>query len=166
MATGRIRSLLLGLWGSLALGTASAQTSDTGALVDKVASGVVTIEYRVPRAFDTYGPATGLSATGFVVDADKIKAKGVDRIICTSVNDTFVMDAWGKAHNAEDIVMLADGMGDFAKALGLTQDRTANQMGIRSQRYAMIVDDGVVKLLNIDEKGLESTSSEAILAAL
>ncbi|WP_375171541.1 peroxiredoxin [Marinobacter sp.] len=120
--------------------------------------------FAVPGAFTPTCSAAHLP--GFVVDADKIKAKGVDRIICTSVNDTFVMDAWGKAHNAEELVMLADGMGDFAKALGLTQDRTANQMGIRSQRYAMIVDDGVVKLLNIDEKGLESTSSEAILAAL
>lgn len=120
--------------------------------------------FAVPGAFTPTCSAAHLP--GFVVDADKIKAKGVDRIICTSVNDTFVMYAWGKAHNAEEIVMLADGMGDFAKALGLTQDRTANQMGIRSQRYVMIVDDGVVKLLNIDEKGLESTSSEAILAAL
>ncbi|MEA1080310.1 peroxiredoxin [Marinobacter qingdaonensis] len=130
----------------------------------QLCAGQKVVIFAVPGAFTPTCSAAHLP--GFVVDADKIKAKGVDRIICTSVNDTFVMDAWGKAHNAEEIVMLADGMGDFAKALGLTQDRTANQMGIRSQRYAMIVDDGVVKLLNIDEKGLESTSSEAILAAL
>ena len=130
----------------------------------QLCAGQKVVIFAVPGAFTPTCSAAHLP--GFVVDADKIKAKGVDRIICTSVNDTFVMDAWGKAHNAEDIIMLADGMGDFAKALGLTQDRTANQMGIRSQRYAMIVDDGVVKLLNIDEKGLESTSSEAILAAL
>jgi peroxiredoxin len=130
----------------------------------QLCAGQKVVIFAVPGAFTPTCSAAHLP--GFVVDADKIKAKGVDRIICTSVNDTFVMDAWGKAHNAEDIVMLADGMGDFAKALGLTQDRTANQMGIRSQRYAMIVDDGVVKLLNIDEKGLESTSSEAILATL
>lgn len=130
----------------------------------QLCAGQKVVIFAVPGAFTPTCSAAHLP--GFVVDADKIKAKGVDRIICTSVNDTFVMDAWGKAHNAEEIVMLADGMGDFAKALGLTQDRTANQMGIRSQRYAMIVDDGVVKLLNIDEKGLESTSSDAILAAL
>ncbi len=130
----------------------------------QLCAGQKVVIFAVPGAFTPTCSAAHLP--GFVVDADKIKAKGVDRIICTSVNDTFVMDAWGKAHNAEELVMLADGMGDFAKALGLTQDRTANQMGIRSQRYAMIVDDGVVKLLNIDEKGLESTSSEAILAAL
>ena len=120
--------------------------------------------FAVPGAFTPTCSAAHLP--GFVVDADKLKAKGVDSIVCTSVNDTFVMDAWGKAHNAEQIVMLADGLAEFAKALGLIQDRTASQMGIRSQRYAMIVNDGVVELLNIDEKGLESTSSEAILAAL
>ncbi|AHI29490.1 peroxiredoxin [Marinobacter similis] len=120
--------------------------------------------FAVPGAFTPTCSAAHLP--GFVVDADKLKAKGVDSIICTSVNDTFVMDAWGKAHNAEQIVMLADGLAEFAKAVGLTQDRTASQMGIRSQRYAMIVNDGVVEVLNIDEKGLETTSSEAILAAL
>lgn len=120
--------------------------------------------FAVPGAFTPTCSAAHLP--GFVVDADKLKAKGVDSIICTSVNDTFVMDAWGKAHNAEQIVMLADGLAEFAKAVGLTQDRTASQMGIRSQRYAMIVNDGVVEVLNIDEKGLETTSSAAILAAL
>ena len=120
--------------------------------------------FAVPGAFTPTCSAAHLP--GFVVDADKLKAKGVDSIVCTSVNDTFVMDAWGKAHNAEQIIMLADGLGEFAGALGLTQDRTASQMGIRSQRYAMIVNDGVVEVLNIDEKGLETTSSEAILAAL
>lgn len=120
--------------------------------------------FAVPGAFTPTCSAAHLP--GFVVDADNLKAKGVDSIVCTSVNDTFVMDAWGKAHNAEQIVMLADGLGEFAGALGLTQDRTASQMGIRSQRYAMIVNDGVVEMLNIDEKGLETTSSEAILAAL
>lgn len=127
-------------------------------------AGKKVVLFAVPGAFTPTCSAAHLP--GFVVDADKLKAKGVDSIVCTSVNDTFVMDAWGKAHNAEQIVMLADGLAEFAKALGLTQDRTASQMGIRSQRYAMIVNDGVVELLNIDEKGLESTSSEAILAAL
>ncbi len=127
-------------------------------------AGKKVVLFAVPGAFTPTCSAAHLP--GFVVDADKLKARGVDSIICTSVNDTFVMDAWGKAHNAEQIVMLADGLAEFAKAVGLTQDRTASQMGIRSQRYAMIVNDGVVEVLNIDEKGLETTSSEAILAAL
>lgn len=130
----------------------------------QLCAGQKVVIFAVPGAFTPTCSAAHLP--GFVVDADKIKAKGVDRIICTSVNDTFVMDAWGKAHNAEQIIMLADGLAEFAKAVGLTQDRTASQMGIRSQRYAMIVNDGVVEVLNIDEKGLETTSSEAILAAL
>lgn len=138
-------------------GPEKVQTSDLFA-------GKKVVLFAVPGAFTPTCSAAHLP--GFVVDTDKLKANGIDRIICTSVNDTFVMDAWGKAHNAEQIVMLADGLAEFATALGLTQDRTASQMGIRSQRYAMIVNDGVVELLNIDEKGLESTSSEAILAAL
>ncbi|QSP95473.1 peroxiredoxin [Marinobacter salinisoli] len=127
-------------------------------------AGKTVVMFAVPGAFTPTCSAAHLP--GFVVNADKIRAKGVDSIICTSVNDAFVMDAWGKAHNAEDVIMLADGLAEFAEALDLTQDRTAAQMGIRSQRYAMIVDDGIVRLLNIDEKGLESTSAEAILAAL
>ncbi|MBW4934943.1 peroxiredoxin [Marinobacter sp. F4206] len=127
-------------------------------------AGKKVVMFAVPGAFTPTCSKAHLP--GFVVDADKIKAKGVDSIICTSVNDTFVMDAWGKANNAEQIVMLADGLGEFANAVGLTQDRTATQMGIRSQRYAMIVDDGIITLLNVDEQGLEKTSSEAILAAL
>lgn len=127
-------------------------------------AGKKVVIFAVPGAFTPTCSRAHLP--GFVVDADKIKAKGVDSIICTSVNDTFVMDAWGKAHNAEEIIMLADGLGEFAEAIGLTQDRTASQMGIRSQRYAMIVNDGTVQSLDIDEQGLEKTSSEAILARL
>ena len=127
-------------------------------------AGKKVVVFAVPGAFTPTCSKAHLP--GFVVDADKIKAKGVDSIICTSINDTFVMDAWGKAHNAENIIMLADGLGEFAKAIDLTQDRTASQMGIRSQRYAMIVNDGTVQSLEIDEQGLAKTSSEAILAAL
>jgi peroxiredoxin len=83
-----------------------------------------------------------------------------------SVNDVFVMDAWGKAANAEHLVMLADGNGDFTKALDLVLDASVYGMGARSKRFAMVVDDGVVSLLNIDEAALEATSAEAILAAL
>ncbi|PHQ25036.1 peroxiredoxin [Marinobacter guineae] len=127
-------------------------------------AGKKVVLFAVPGAFTPTCSAAHLP--GFVVNADKLRAKGVDSIICTSVNDTFVMDAWGKAHNAEDLVMLADGLGEFAKALDLTQDRTASQMGIRSQRYAMIVNDVTVELLNIDAQGLDQTSAETILDAL
>ncbi|MBW7471648.1 peroxiredoxin [Marinobacter sp. M216] len=127
-------------------------------------AGKKVVVFAVPGAFTPTCSAAHLP--GFVVNADQIKAKGVDSIVCTSVNDAFVMDAWGKASNAEEIVMLADGLAEFATAVGLTQDRTATKMGIRSQRYAMIVDDGVVTWLEVDEKGLEKTSAEAILAAL
>ncbi|WP_417568176.1 peroxiredoxin [Marinobacter sp.] len=127
-------------------------------------AGKKVVLFAVPGAFTPTCSAAHLP--GFVVNADKLRAKGVDSIICTSVNDTFVMDAWGKAHNAEDLIMLADGLGEFARALDLTQDRTASQMGIRSQRYAMIVNDGTVELLNIDAQGLDQTSAETILDSL
>lgn len=127
-------------------------------------AGKKAVLFAVPGAFTPTCSAAHLP--GFVVNADKLRAKGIDSIVCTSVNDAFVMDAWGKAHNAEEIVMLADGVAEFAKALDLTQDQTANGMGIRSQRYAMIVNDGKVELLNIDAQGLDQTSAETILEAL
>ena len=97
----------------------------------------------------------------------KIRAKGVDDIVCLSVNDAWVMDAWGKDQNAEEIHMVADGSANFTQAVGLVLDRTAGGMGIRSQRYAMIVDDGVVTALNVEEPGkLEKSSAEAVLAQL
>ena len=83
-----------------------------------------------------------------------------------SVNDVFVVDAWGKTANAEHLLMLADGNGDFAKALDLTLDGRGFGMGLRSQRFAMIVDNGVVSLLNVDAGALDGSSAEAILAAL
>lgn len=127
-------------------------------------AGKKVVLFAVPGAFTPGCSKTHLP--GFVVHADEIKRKGVDSIICTSVNDVFVMDAWGKSQNAEEIIMLADGLGEFAKALELTQDRTAAQLGIRSQRYAMIVNDGTVELLNIDTQGIDKSSAETILNAL
>ena len=103
---------------------------------------------------------------GFIVKADEIKAKGVSDIICLSVNDAFVMKSWGEAQNAEEITMLADGGAAFTKAIGLEMD-TADFGGVRSQRYAMIVDDGVVTALNVEKPGaFEASSAEAILEAL
>ena len=104
---------------------------------------------------------------GFVQNYDALKAKGVDDILCLSVNDAFVMSAWGKERQADKIMMLADGNADFVKAVGLELDRVKEGMGIRSQRYAMVVDDGVVKTLSVEAPGaFEVSSAEAILKAL
>ena len=127
-------------------------------------SGKKVVLFAVPGAFT---PTCSMAhLPGFVVHVDAIKAKGVDTVACMSVNDVFVMDAWGKAANAEHLMMLADGNGDFTKALDLVLDASVYGMGARSKRFAMIVNDGVVSLLNVDEAALESTSAEAILAAL
>ncbi len=131
---------------------------------DDIFKGNKVVLFAVPGAFTPGCSLTHLP--GFVVNADKIKAAGVDKIVCTSVNDAFVMGAWGKDQNAEHIVMLADGNGDFATALGLSLDASAHQMGMRSKRYAMIVNDGVIELLNIDEKGVDKSSAETIMNAL
>jgi peroxiredoxin len=127
-------------------------------------AGKKVVLFAVPGAFTPGCSMTHLP--GFVVKADEIKAKGVDSIICTAVNDVFVMDAWGKDQNADEIIMLADGIGEFASAMGLDQDLSGIQFGKRSQRYAMIVNDGKVELLNIDEKGIDKSSAETVLAAL
>jgi len=105
---------------------------------------------------------------GFVAKADDIKAKGVDTIACLSVNDAFVMGAWGRDQNVGDkVLMLADGSGELTKALGLELDLTTRGMGVRSDRYAMIVEDGVVKALNREAPGaFEVSSAEKILQAL
>jgi glutaredoxin/glutathione-dependent peroxiredoxin len=104
---------------------------------------------------------------GFVVNADAIKAKGVDSIVCLSVNDAFVMDSWGKDKNAEQLVMVGDGNGEFTKKLGLEMDGSGFGLGTRSQRYAMIVEDGVVRKLAVEAPGkFEVSSAEAIIAAL
>ena len=104
--------------------------------------------FAVPGAFT---PTCSVShLPGYVVAADEFKAKGVDAIICLSVNDAFVMNTWGESQNAEHIMMLADGDGSYSKALGLSMD-TASFGGVRSQRYAMIVDNGVVTSLHIEQ---------------
>ena len=112
----------------------------------------------VPGAFTPTCSAKHLP--GFVDHAAAIKAKGVDEIACMSVNDAFVMGAWGKSANVGDnVTMLADGNGDFAKALGLTFDGSKFGMGIRGQRFSMLVTDGVVTQLNIEEPGAFKVSS-------
>jgi peroxiredoxin len=89
---------------------------------------------------------------GYIANADAIKQKGIDAIVVTAVNDVFVMDVWKNASNCGDkIEFISDGSGEFAKALGLTFDASGHGLGIRSQRYAMVVDDGVVKTLNVED---------------
>ena len=108
------------------------------------------VVFAVPGAFTPTCSHSHLP--GYVALADKIKAKGVDSIICLSVNDAFVMDAWGKANNAEEIIMLADGNGFFTKQIGLDMN-TGNFGGMRSLRYSMLVEDGKVKKLNVEDPG-------------
>ena len=105
---------------------------------------------------------------GFVMRAEELKAKGVDKVACISVNDPFVMDAWAKDQNVGDlVVMLADGNGDFTRAVGLEMDGSGFGLGRRSQRYAMGIDDGVVTTLNVEPgPGLSVSAADAILAEL
>jgi peroxiredoxin len=105
---------------------------------------------------------------GFVAQADAFKAKGVDEIWCVSVNDAFVMGAWGREQKATNIVrMMADGNAAFAKALGLDADFSKFGMGTRSQRYSMLVEDGVVKQLNVEQGGaFEVSNAETLLGQL
>src|SRR3546814_6273667 len=102
--------------------------------------------FSVPGAFTPTCSAKHLP--GFVDKAEELKAKGIDEIVCTAVNDAFVMGAWGKASGSPDVAMLADGNGDFAKAVGLVMDGSGFGMGSRGQRYSMVLNDGVVEKLN------------------
>lgn len=121
--------------------------------------------FAVPGAFTPTCSARHLP--GYVEKAAELKAKGVDEIACTAVNDAFVMGAWGKASGSEDVTMLADGNGGFADALGLTMDVSAHGMGQRSQRYSMIVDNGVVTELNVEAAGaFEVSAADHMLGQL
>ena len=124
------------------------------------------VVFSVPGAFTPTCSAKHLP--GFVNNADAIKKKGVDEIICVAVNDAFVMDAWGKAQNtAGKVTMLADGNAEFAKAIGLDFDASGPGLGVRSQRFSMLVEDGVVKKLNVEKPGaFEVSSAEAMIAQL
>ena len=121
--------------------------------------------FALPGAFTPTCSAKHLP--GFIKQAGALKAKGVDAIACLSVNDAFVMGAWGESQGAGDTVaMLADGNGDFTRALGLEMDATKFGMGKRSQRYSMVVDNGVVKALNVEAPGAFEVSSADHLVAL
>jgi len=108
--------------------------------------------FAVPGAFTPTCSAKHLP--GYKEQADALRGKGIDAIACTSVNDVFVMDSWGKSQDVGDnVIMLADGNGEFAKAIGLELDASGFGMGGRSQRYSMVVNDGVVESLNVEEGG-------------
>ncbi len=124
------------------------------------------VPFAVPGAFTPTCSEKHLP--GFVEKAEEIKAKGVDRILCLSVNDAFVMDAWGRDRRADDkVVMVADGKAELTKALGLETDASGFRMGTHSQRYAAITEDGVVKQLFVEKPmAFDVSRAEAILEAL
>ena len=132
---------------------------------DEIFAGKKVLLFAVPGAFTPGCSMTHLP--GYVVNADKIKAAGVDTIVCMAVNDAFVMDAWGKAQNADELLMLADGNGEFTAALGLELDGSGFGLGHRSQRFAMLVDDGTITHLNVEPgAGVDVSSAETMMALL
>lgn len=121
--------------------------------------------FAVPGAF-TPG-CSRIHLPGYVNQAEQLKAKGVDTIACVAVNDAWVMQAWADSQGVDDkILMLADGSADFTRAMGLEMDGSGAGLGTRSQRYAAIVEDGVVKSIDVDSGGIEVSACEAILEKL
>lgn len=132
---------------------------------DLLANGRV-VMFALPGAFTKTCSAAHLP--GYVVHADAIREAGADRIVCLSVNDADVMDAWGRDQNVEDnIVMIGDALAEFTKSVGLEVDLSAGGLGLRSQRYAMLINDGIVEHLAIEEPGqFEVSDAESMLAVL
>jgi len=134
--------------------------------VEELTKGKKVVLFAVPGAFT---PTCSLKhLPGFVEKADELKEKGVDTIACVAVNDAFVMDAWGKSVGADGkILLLADGSALFTKAIGVDLDLVEKGLGVRSRRYAMLVDDGTVTDINLEEGGAFTTSgADGILAVL
>lgn len=133
---------------------------------DELFKGRTVALFSVPGAFTPTCSAKHLP--GFVEKAAELKARGIDEVVCTAVNDAFVMGAWGKSAGADGkVTMLADGNGDFVKALGLTMDGTAGGMGLRGQRFSMIVKDGVITTLNVEApREYNVSSAEHMLGQL
>jgi len=144
------------------MGTDGVETINTSELF----AGKKVVLFALPGAYTPTCSAAHLP--GYVVHSDDLLARGVDLIACLSVNDAFVMDAWGKQHNADDrVMMLADGSGHLTRALGLELNLDAAGMGIRSQRYAMVINDGVVETLNLEApKKFEVSDAQTILSSL
>lgn len=134
--------------------------------VAELTKGKRIVVFGLPGAFTP--TCSGKHLPSYVANYDRMKAKGVDEIWCIAVNDAFVMGAWGKDQKAGGKVrMMADGSATYTKSLGLEMDLTARGMGIRSQRYSMFVEDGVVKVLNIDQPGkFEVSDAETVLGQL
>ena len=146
------------------------QTAGSGGIqkvkTSELFAGKKSVLFAVPGAFT---PTCSIKhLPGFIDKADEIAAKGVDQIVCVAVNDPFVMDAWAKDRGAGDkVLMLSDGSGAFTKAVGLEMDATSFGMGIRSQRYAAIVEDGTITALHVEKPmAIEVSTAEAILNAL
>lgn len=133
---------------------------------DNLFAGKRSVLFAVPGAFTPTCSRAHLP--GYVVKADDLLSKGVDQIVCLSVNDSFVMDAWAKQQNADDkILMVADSDGEFTRAVGLEVDLSTRGLGRRSQRYAMVIDDSVVTHLNVEEPGkFEVSDADTMLQAL
>jgi peroxiredoxin len=128
-------------------------------------SGKTVLMFAVPGAFTPTCSASHLP--GFVVHSDDLKEKGIDDIICLSVNDVFVMHAWGQANNAENLIMASDGLAELTCSMGMELDISAAKMGIRSRRYSMLVSNGIVQQLWLDEPGeYKVSSAEYVLSQL
>lgn len=140
------------------------EAQDFGALLKTHKKAIL---FAVPGAFT---PTCSVShLPGFIDNARKFKEKGVEAIYCLSVNDRFVMKSWGDAtpgFGVSGIKLVADGNADFTKAIGFPKDATGSRMGIRSKRYALIIESGKITSVNVDEKGMEKSSAESILALL
>ena len=152
----------------LPAGTLTRMTKDGPAPVstDEIFKGKRVALFAVPGAFTP--TCSAAHVPGFLKNAEALRGKGVDTIACLSVNDAFVMGAWAKDQKVGDeILMLADGSGDYTAQLGLTLDLTKAGLGMRSRRYSMLVEDGVVKRLNLDEGGaLEKSKAEVLLGQI
>ena len=135
-------------------------------VLDELCAGKKVVLFAVPGAFTPTCSVQHLP--GYINNAAALKEKGVDVIACISVNDPFVMGAWGEERNVgEEVLMLADGNGDFTSAVGLELDGTGFGLGTRSQRYAMVIDSGVVSVLNVEPgPSLEVSAAERILESL
>jgi glutaredoxin/glutathione-dependent peroxiredoxin len=134
---------------------------------DEIFGGKKVILFALPGAFTPACSQRHLP--GYVDNAASLKAKGIDEIACVAVNDAFVMGAWGKEQKTEGKVrMLADGSGDFARALGLELDLTKGGLGVRSKRYSMLIENGIVKSLNVEAQPgqVDTSGAEAMLKAL
>ncbi|MBT3205750.1 MAG: peroxiredoxin [Gammaproteobacteria bacterium] len=138
-------------------------TGVTKVTTDELFSGKKVVLFALPGAFTPTCSASHLP--GYVMKSNDILAKGIDSIVCISVNDPYVMAAWGEQHNvASKVKMIADGNGDFTRAIGLEINRADSGMGLRSQRYAMLINNGIVELLNVEQAGkFEISDAETIL---